>query len=77
MSRAREMSFSVRSTRSARPFCDDVYGQDIRSWMPSEAKNERGSVVELAAVVTWESEYVEVEVAANKRMEVFDCVEHV
>jgi len=41
ISKVRKQSLVVRRTRSALPFCCDVYGHERRSWMPWEERSRR------------------------------------
>jgi len=38
--------------RSALPFWEEVYGQDMRNWTPCEREGTGGGVIEFPAIVT-------------------------
>ena len=50
--RVRMVSLVVRIMRSALPFWEEVYGQDIRNCIPWEKEVAGGGVIELPTVVT-------------------------
>jgi hypothetical protein len=71
------MSFVVRIMRSALPFWEELYGQDMRNWTPREEEGTRGGVIKLTVIVTLDDLDGEAELSRYLGEKVEKCGERI